>query len=253
MISRFCLKAVVLLLIAVLPVGALEAPSEPLLVAAAADLAPLEVQLTQGFAVVHGGPVRFVFGASGMLARQIENGASYDVYLSANEQFVQQLAASGRLHKDTQACYATGRLGIWSARTHIKEIEEITKPSYRLIAIPNPAHAPYGAAAVAMLRRLGLWEKVEPKAVYAENVREALEFATTGNAEAVLTAWTLLIRKPGAILLPDSSHPPILQFGGVVKGSANETRARAFMHFLLSPAGQEILRRGGLYPPPATR
>ena len=221
--------------------------------AAAADLAPLEVQLTKGFSAVQGGSVRFVFGASGMLARQIENGAEYDVYLSANEQYVQQLAVSGKLFKDTQVCYATGRLGLWSSHGSIPGLQTLSNSSYRLVAIPNPAHAPYGAAAVALLQRIGLWQKVEPKAVYAENVRQALEYAATGNADAVITAWSLLEGKAGAVLLPDYSHPPIRQFGAVVKGTSKETRARAFLRFLLTPAGQGILHGGGLYPPPAVR
>ncbi|MGD0578575.1 MAG: molybdate ABC transporter substrate-binding protein [Bryobacteraceae bacterium] len=245
------LNFALLFLFAGLPVAAAESSSEPILVAAAADLAPLEVQLTQGFASAGGGPVRFIFGSSGMLARQIENGALYDVYLSANEQFVQQLAASGRLLNDTLACYATGRLGLWSSRAPVPDLRALTGGNIRLIAIPNPQHAPYGAAAVALLQRLGLWPKLQPKAVFAENVRQAFEYAATGNADAVITAWTLLSGRPGAKLLPDTSHPPIRQSGGVVKGTAREARARAFLRFLLAPAGQAILRAGGLYPPPA--
>ena len=225
------------------------APGQPLLVAAAADLAPLEVQLTQGFASSGGGSVRFIFGSSGMLARQLEKGAPYDVYLSANEQFVDQLAASGTLLRDSLACYASGRLGLWSARTPVPDLQALLQANFRLIAIPNPQHAPYGAAAVAMLQRLGLWTKLQPKAVYAENVRQAFEYAATGNADAVITAWTLLAAKPGAKLLPAASHPPIRQFGGVVRGPAHEARARAFLRFLLAPAGQAILLAAGLDPP----
>lgn len=225
--------------------------SQPLLVAAAADLAPLEVQFTQAFASAGGGPVRFSFGSSGMLARQVENGAPFDVYLSANEQFVQQLATSSKLLKDSLACYASGRLGLWSARAPVPDLQALASANYRLIAIPNPEHAPYGAAAIAMLQRLGLWPKLQPKAVFAEDVRQAFEYAATGNADAVITAWTLLRGKPGAKLLSAAGHPPIRQSGGVVRGSAQEARARAFLRFLLAPAGQAILRAGGLDPPPA--
>jgi len=250
MISRSSLK---FSLIFLTPYLALAADStKTLLIAAAADLAPFEAHLTQAFTAVGGGPVRFSLGSSGMLARQLESGAPYDVYLSANEQFVQQLATSGKLLNDSLACYATGRLGVWSVRAPVGDLQALTGSSYRLIAIPNPEHAPYGAAAVAMLRRQGLWPKLQPKAIFAENVRQAFEYAATGNADAVITAWTLLRGRPGAKLLPAASHPPIRQSGGVVRGSAQEARARAFLRFLLAPAGQAILRAGGLDPPPAT-
>ncbi len=251
MIPRSGLRFALLFLAAGLPLATADSSSESLLVAAAADLAPLEVQLTQGFAAAGGGPARFIFGSSGMLARQIENGALYDVYLSANEQFVQQLATSGRLLDNTLACYATGRLGLWSSRAPVPDLQALAGANFRLIAIPNPQHAPYGAAAVAMLKSLGLWPKLQPKAVFAENVRQAFEYAATGNADAVITAWTLLSGKPGAKLLPAASHPHIRQSGGVVKGAAREARARAFLRFLLAPAGQAILCAGGFDPPPA--
>ncbi len=253
MIRRFALNFLLFLLTAsICLVAADPAPSSgPLLVAAAADLAPLEVQLTQGFTAAGGGSLRFIFASSGMLARQLENGAPYDVYLSANEQYVQQLTASGRLLADSVACYAGGRLGVWSRRAPVPDLPALAGPNYLLIAIPNPQHAPYGTAAVVMLQRLGLWPKLQPKAVFAENVRQAFEYASTGNADAVITSWTLLAAQPGAKLLPAASHPPIRQSGGVVKGTPHEARARAFLRFLLAPAGQAILRAGGLDPPPA--
>jgi len=186
-----------------------------------------------------------------MLARQLENGAPYDVYLSANEELVQQLAASGRVLNDSLVCYATGRLGVWSSHGPVPNLQALAGANYRLIAIPNPEHAPYGAAAVALLQRQGLWPKLHPKAVFAENVRQAFEYAATGNADAVITAWTLLRGQPGAKLLPAAGYPPIRQSGAVVRGAAQEARARAFLRFLLAPAGQAILRAGGLDPPPA--
>jgi molybdate transport system substrate-binding protein len=249
MISCSNLRFFLLFLTPCLPLAADSA--EPLLVAAAADLAPFEVQLTQGFTSAGGGSIRFSFGSSGMLARQLENGAPYDVYLSANEQFVQQLEASGRLLNDSLACYATGRLGLWSLRAPILDLPALAGANYRLIAIPNPEHAPYGAAAIALLQRQGLWPKLQAKAVFAENVRQAFEYAATGNADAVITAWTLLRGQPGAKLLPAAGYPPIRQSGAVVRGTAQEARARAFLRFLLAPAGQAILRAGGLDPPPA--
>jgi molybdate transport system substrate-binding protein len=233
-------------------VFSLSLAAQPLLVAAAADLAPLEVPLTRGYATSGGGSVRLVFGSSGMLARQIENGAPYDLFLCANQQIVEDLAAHNHLIPNSVTTYATGRLGIWAASGTPESLAALTDPKIRLIAIANPQHAPYGAAARALLERAGLWTKLQPKILLAENVRQAYEFARTGNADAVITCWTLLTTETGAKLLPASGHPPIRQSGGVVQGTLREIQARAFLSYLLSPAGQSILQAGGLFPPKAS-
>jgi molybdate transport system substrate-binding protein len=223
--------------------------AQPLLVAAAADLAPLETQLSHGYASATGGAVRFVFGSSGMLGRQIENGAPYDLFLCANEQIVQDLSVHKHLIPETITAYASGRLGLWGARATPANPAALADSKIRVIAIANPQHAPYGAAARGLLERAGLWTSLQPKIVLAENVRQAYEFARTGNADVVITSWTLLKAESGAKLLPSASHPPIRQSAGVVAGTPRDAQARAFLHFLLSPTGQSILQAGGLYPP----
>lgn len=223
--------------------------SKELLVAAAADLAPLEAPLARAFAGVAGRKLRFVLGSSGLLTRQIEQGAPYDVFLSANEEFVRQLARAGRLEPDTVRTYAYGRLGLWSRSGRFRQIAGLLAPELRHLAIANPGHAPYGAAAQALLERQGLWAKLQPRVVYGENVRQALQYAESGNADAVLTAWSLVLTLPGAVLVPDSDYPPIRQAGGVVKGSAQEAEARRFLQLLLSAEGRRILTEGGLRPP----
>jgi molybdate transport system substrate-binding protein len=186
-----------------------------------------------------------------MLARQIENGAPYDLFLCANEQFVRDLTAQKHLIPVSVAAYATGRLGLWSAHGTPAGLAALTDSRIRLIAIANPQHAPYGAAARALLERAGLWTRLQPKIVLAENVRQAYEYARTGNADVVITSWTLLKAEPGAKLLPENGHPPIRQSGGIVTGTQRGIEARAFLRFLLSPAGQSILHAGGLFPPMA--
>lgn len=219
--------------------------AQPLTIAAAADLTPLEPELRKAFPMNN---IRFTFGSSGMLARQIENGAPFDLYLSANEDFVRDLARAGRLLPDTVRAYATGRLGLWSPTGAVRTLEDLLKPGVRHIALANPRHAPYGLAAEQLLRERGLWPKLQPRLVLGENVRQAFEFARTGNADAVITSWTLLHDK-GGVLLPDTGHAPIRQAGGVVRGAANERVARAFLEFLASPKGQQVLARYGLFPP----
>jgi molybdate transport system substrate-binding protein len=220
--------------------------AQQLIIAAAADLAPLERNLTEAFVKETGLRVRFSLGSSGMLARQIANGAPFDAYLSANEGFVQELTASGHLDPSTVKNYATGRLGLWSASGKVKTIKDLH--SLRSVAIASPKHAPYGMAAEELLRSESSFGQLQSKLVLAENVRQAFEFARTGNTDAVLTAWTLLHDK-GGILLPDSGHKPISQSGGVVKRSKNQAAARRFMEFLTGPKVQAILQAGGLFPP----
>lgn len=219
-----------------------------LLVAAAADLAPLEAPLAQAFARVAGGRVRFVLGSSGLLTRQIEQGAPYDVFLSANEEFVAELVRGGKLLPGSVRVYAYGRLGLWSPGGALRTLPDLLAPRVLHVALPNPTHAPYGAAARQLLRSEGLWSGLEPKVVYGQNVRQALQYAESSNAEAVITAWSLLLRLPGAVLLPDSAHPPIRHAAGVVRGSPHERAARRFLDFLTSEAGRRILADNGLTP-----
>ncbi len=222
-----------------------EQKAQELLVAAAADLAPLERPLAESLARVEGIKVRFVLGASGLLARQIEQGAPYDVFLSANEQFVKELADNGRLIPETVRTYAYGRLGLWSSSGKVRDAQDLLRPGVRHVAIANPKHAPYGVAAVAFLTGRGLWARLEPKVVYGENVRQALQYAESGNADAAITAWTLVYGS-GGVLLPDTGHPPIRQAGGVVTGARHEAQARRVIEFLTGPGGRAILSSHGL-------
>jgi len=216
-----------------------------LLVAAAADLAPLTANLDRGFETVSHLKVKFTLDSSGSLAKQIENGAPYDVFLSADERYVKQLVSEGHLEPNTNV-YALGRLGLWSKDGRVKSLADLKNPDIKHIAIANPEHAPYGIAARKTLETQGLWRDVQPKIVYGENVRQAMQFAETGNADAVITSWTLLIGR--GLLLPAEWHDPIRQSGGVVKSSSQAAVARQFLQFMLSADGRKILQSGGLFP-----
>jgi len=209
-----------------------------LIVAAASDLAPLTPKLERAYKE----KIRFTLASSGSLKQQIENGAPFDVFLSANEQYVKDLAVAGLVTDAT--IYATGRIALWSPNGSVSSLADLKKKSVTHIAIPNPQHAPYGVAARQALESQGVWKDVEPKIVYGENVRQALQFAESGNVEAVITSWTLLIGK--GTLLPAEWHSPIRQTGAVVKSSNQPGAARRFLKFLLSPEIQKILNDGGL-------
>jgi molybdate transport system substrate-binding protein len=217
-----------------------------LIVAGASDLSPLTAALEPGFEKASHNKVRFTLASSGSLAQQIENGAPFDVFLSADERLVKQLVASGHLEPDILT-YATGRLGLWSKDGRVRSLEDLKKPQVLHLAIANPEHAPYGVAARKALETQGLWQEIQPKIVYGENVRQAMQFAESGNADAVITSWTLLIGR--GVLLPAEWHDPIRQAGGVVKGRDQTAVARQFLKFLTSAEGRKILQSGGLFPP----
>jgi molybdate transport system substrate-binding protein len=219
-------------------------PAADLLVAAAADAVRLEQPLREGFQKAAGGQIRFVFGSSGMLARQIGSGAPYDVYLSANERFVHDLAAQGKLDPQSVRVYALGRVALWSKNRSIRKLSDLG--SVGRLSLPNPAHAPYGVAARQALEKEGAWKKLEARIVYAENVRQALQFAESGNVDAAITAWSLVFDR-GGILIPAGLHAPIRQAAGVVASSSNRGLAAKFLEYLASQEGRALLARHGLF------
>jgi molybdate transport system substrate-binding protein len=223
-----------------------------LLVAAAADLAPLQEPLTSAFDRATGIRVRFVVASSGMLSRQMEQGAPYDVFLSANRKYITDLALAGRLVPDSVRIYAHGRIALWSKEGHVQSLADLRNPRILHVAIPNPSHAPYGVAAREALEKQGLWKQVESRIVYGENVLQAFQYAQSGNAEVAITAWSLVFSK-GGILLPENLHSPILQSGAMAVSTHQASAARRFLDFLTGPGGRKILESNGLFPPPSSQ
>lgn len=211
--------------------------ADDLLIAAASDLAPLAPKLEHAYKE----KIRFTLASSGSLKQQIENGAPFDVFLSASEQYVRDL---GGLVTDATV-YATGRIALWSPNGSVTSLADLRKNAVTHLSIPNPQHAPYGVAAKEALESQGVWKDVEAKIVYGENVRQALQFAESGNVDAVITSWTLLIGK--GMLLPAEWHSPIRQTGAVVKSTRQPEAARRFLKFLTGPEAQKILKDGGLW------
>jgi molybdate transport system substrate-binding protein len=224
-------------------VGSTQLSAQELLVAAASDLGPTVAELTREALRNQKLTLRVSIGSSGQLARQIEQGAPFDLFLSANENFVRQVVQSGRGDASTVRIYAVGRLALWSKSGSIGKLEDLAGPDVKRIAMANPNHAPYGQLAKEALKRAGLWAKVEPKLILAETVRQTMQFAGTGNVDAALTSWTMAHDK-GGVLLPDS----LRQAGVVIKKSKNAAAAQAFLSFLSSSGGQRILGRHGLLP-----
>ena len=235
----------------ILVLAQLSVAQTTLTVAAASDLTNLEPALAQQFEKTNPASdlrVRFVTAASALLSEQIENGAPYDVFLSANAQFVDRLGSSRKVLPESIRTYAIGRVGIvWSdGKRH--ELKDLAQNWVRFVAVPNPKLAPYGAAAVEALEHAGMWKEIQPKVVYGENVRQALELFESGNADAVLTSASLLQGK-NLELLPADWHASIVQKAGIVANSRNRGAAEQFLSFLLSPAGQAVFAQFGFGPP----
>ena len=219
-----------------------------LMIAAASDLAPLRQKLIEGFNRSMPCKITVTFASSGQLASQIEQGAPFDLYLSASEDYVGKLSASGKIEASSVIVFARGRLGLWApGKTNAVRIKDLAQPSFKNVAIANPAHAPYGLAAKQALTAAGLWDGLKPRIVLGENVRQALQFAETGNADAVITAWSLLREKPGATILDVAMHKEIRQTLGIVNSTANKGIARKFANWLSTAEGKKILADAGFY------
>jgi molybdate transport system substrate-binding protein len=220
-----------------------------LTVAAAADMASAEAALSSSFHKSYPpDSVRFVFAASGALAQQISNGAPYDLFLSANESFVDQLAVNRKILPDSVRVYALGELGILWRDSKPHEFSDLKQDSVRFVAVPNPRLAPYGAAAQQSLEHESLWDSLRSKIVFGENVRQTLQLFDSGNADVVLTSYSLMAGRAGVAVVPADWHNPIRQKAGIVAASQNIDVARLFLAFLRSPEGSRILTAHGLKP-----
>ena len=224
------------------------APAE-LTVAAASDLTPAFEAIGREFESTYKTKVTFVFGSTGLLTRQIENGAPFDVFAAANVSYIDQLEQKGLIVPGTKSVYARGRITMWTAANSavkVEKIQDLTRPEVTRIAIANPDHAPYGQAAREALERAGVWEVVKPKLVYGDNIRQTLQYAETGNVEVAIVALSLSVQSNGRwVLIPEELHEPIDQALGVMKSTKNEASARAFCEFVNSEKGREILKKYG--------
>ena len=220
-----------------------------LTVAAAADLTPAFEELGREFESATKTKVVFVFGSTGMLTRQIENGAPFDLFAAANVSYVDQLDQQGLIIPDSKAIYARGRITLWTPNEsplRLQGIADLARPEVQRVAIANPDHAPYGFAAKQALQSAGVWERVQPKLVYGDSIRQTLQYAETGNVEVSIVALSLSIQSNGRwTLIPEELHQPIDQGLAIMRSSKNEQVARAFAAFISSPQGKAIMKKYG--------
>lgn len=257
-LSRRCALAVLTTTLVLVP-SAPEAADPAPPVAAAADLSAALPEVATLFEKSSGHAVRIAYGSSGNFAQQIQNGAPFEIFLSADEGYVARLRNAGKT-EDEGALYAIGRIGLFQptgstvrADGELKDLAAALRDG-RLtkLAIANPEHAPYGRAAQEALEHAGLWELAKPKLVLGENASQATQFAMSGSAQGGIIPLSLAlapaVEDAGTFaLIPDTWHKPLRQRAVLIKG-AGET-ARAFHAFLQGPEARGVLRRYGFVLP----
>lgn len=231
------------------------ASAQQLTVAAAADLTSALPELATQYKKQTGVDIKLSFGSSGNLTTQIENGAPFDIFFSADEDYPRQLIEKGLADKDTLYRYAIGRLVLWTPADSRLDLQKVgimalLAPSIKKIAIANPELAPYGRAAEAALKSFGLYDQVAPKLVLGENVSQAAQFVESGNAQAGLIALShalspALKGKGQYWTVPLDAYPPLNQAAVVLARSKQKPAARKFLDFLRTPEATSLLRRYG--------
>jgi molybdate transport system substrate-binding protein len=227
-------------------------------IAAAADLKFAMTELAVQFEKQSGAKLDVTYGSSGNFLTQIQNGAPFDLFFSADSEYPKKLKAAGLTEPGTLREYAVGHIVIWTlSDSQINVAEDgwksLLDQRVKKIAIANPEHAPYGRAAVAATKKAGIYEQVKDKLVYGENISQAAEFVQSGNAQAGIVALSLTMspamKNGNKWEIPADSYPAIKQAAVILKASRNKDAARRFLDFVSGPQGREVLQRFGFTVP----
>jgi molybdate transport system substrate-binding protein len=236
------------------------AQKKTLRVAAAADLQAAMPEIVKAFEAQTGTSVDVAYGSSGNFYAQIQNGAPLDVFCSADNEYPRRLEESGFAEPHSAAIYGIGKIVLWMPANAKCNPERdgwqcLRDPAVRKIAIANPAHAPYGRAAVAALQKAGIYDAIKSKLVLGENISQAAQFVQSGNAEAGILAYSLALSPAlqggKKWVVPAELYPPIEQTVVVLKSAKDKPAALEFVKFVTQGAGREILAKYGFEPPPA--
>ncbi len=227
--------------------------------AAAADLNVALGELITRFGASHDVDVSVSYGSSGTFYAQLLNQAPFDMFLSADVTYPNQLASRGLTLPQSEFTYAIGRLVLWAPSSSPLDVERdglraLTAASIAHVAVANPEHAPYGRAAVAAMQAAGVYDRVRPKLVLGENVAQAMQFVQSGAADAGIVALSLAlapnVKGTGRRFeIPAGTYPRMEQGGTILKWAADVDAARALRGFLLSADGGAILKQYGFFLP----
>jgi molybdate transport system substrate-binding protein len=247
-----------LLLVSLLPVMFLSrsrvaAQDTHLTIAAAADLQFAMGDLVHEYEKQNQTTVDVTYGSSGYFFSQIQNGAPFDLFFSADTEYPERLQSAGLVEPGTLYVYAIGQLVIWAPQGSTAQLNEswsvLIDPTTKKIAIANPKLAPYGRAAIASLQRAGIYQQVQSKLVYGENISQAAQFVESGSAQLGIIAKSLAV-SPAMKLgeswpIPADMHAPIQQAVAILRNAKGKEQARKFLDFVKSNTARAILEKDG--------
>lgn len=232
--------------------------AEEITIAAASDLSFAFREIVTEYEKVSGDQVRLTLGSSGNFFAQIQHGAPFDLYFSADISYPKKLEEAGLAVSGSLYPYAIGRIVLWAGNeSHLdlsKGLEVLREPTVKKIAIANPKHAPYGRAAVAAMEHVQVYERVKDKLVLGENISQAAQFVESGAADVGIIALSLALASPMQAAghyweIPADAHPRIEQGAVILMGGKNQKGAKAFLSFIQGAQGQAMMKRYGFLAP----
>jgi len=228
--------------------------AQSITVAAAADLQSAMQEVAERFHKETGKDVKLIYGSSGNFFQQIQNGAPFDMFFSANLDYPKKLEAAGLSEPGSYYEYAKGKIVLWVPKDSTLDLssglQALLNPSIKKIAIANPQHAPYGQAAVAAMQKAGIYDKVKDKLVLGENISQTASFVVSGSADAGIVALSLALSpnmkdKGRYAEIPAAQYPPIEQACIILNSSKNKETAKQFLSLIKTAEITETLRRYG--------
>ena len=232
--------------------------AQEITVAAAADLQFAFQDVAARFQKDTGKSVKLIFGSSGNFFTQIQNGAPFDIFFSADIDYPRKLEAAGLAEPGTLYPYATGKIVLWVPNESKLDLGQglrvLLDPGIKKIGLANPEHAPYGGAAVAAIKHENIYDKVSGKFVLGENISQAASFIASGSADIGIVALSLALapamkKKGRYVEISADAYPPIEQAAVILKSSQKKDIARQFIDFLKTPPILELLRGYGFSVP----
>jgi len=239
-------------------IGVNRSVAEEIRIAAASDLNFAFKEIVAQYEKTTGNHVKLTLGSSGNFYAQIQNGAPFDLYFSADIAYPRKLEEAGLTVPGSLYQYAVGRIVLWMGNgAHLdlsKGLEILREPTIGKIAIANPKHAPYGRAAVAAMEHAQVYDRVKDKLVLGENVSQAAQFVESGAADVGIIALSLALAPPMQAAghyweIPADAHPPIEQGAVMLMGGKNRGSAKAFLSFIQGAEGQTMMKRYGFVVP----
>ena len=233
--------------------------AEKLTIAAASDLKFCLDEIVTAFKRSHmGADIDVIYGSSGNFKTQIEQGAPFDLYFSADIGYPKKLEEAGLIVPGSVYRYAIGRIVLWtnhaSRRDVSKGMDVLRDPAVKKIAIANPKHAPYGRAAVAAMQHFKVYDEAKDRLVLGENISQAAQFIESGACDVGVIALSLALaptmKAAGTYWeIPSDAHPPLEQGAAILKSSKQQETAKQFLEFMRGSQGQEIMKRYGFMLP----